>query len=248
MKYKALIRLAFCSLALALVLGCGEDFPLFTETLDIEDVDVRQSYIAVGGTTTIEASVFYSGDDTVLMYEWTADAGTIGGNGSTATYIAPGTPGTYSITLLVSDGAISDDRTVQIKVGQEAVDSLVLEVDAHWPATSHKDELKYKVNVESVTTGKVSLHYRITQDRDEFDAFLSIQIGQTTVLQETAIGAEQPSTAKTTVDEMDVSHIINSPGWYTITFYIRPGDRVANGWLMNEAKLTGVRGTADPQQ
>jgi len=249
MRYRTVIRFGLCSLMLVVVLGCGEDFSLFPGNLEIESMEAGQPSIGVGETTTIAASVSYSGDETVLTYEWTADAGTVGGTGSTATYIAPGASGTYFITLIVSDGVISDERTVQISVGQAAVDSLIMELDTHWPAAAHKDKLEYKVNVKSIT-GKVLIYYDITQDRDEFDAFLSIQIDQIDVLSpaERAIGAEQPSTAKRTVDQIDVSHVINSTGWHTITFYIRPGERMANGWLMNEAKIIGVQGTSDPQQ
>ena len=247
MKRVTRICFVLCSLMMVIIVGCGEDFSLFPETLDIEGLKVGQSSIGTGETTTIEAVVSYSGDETSLIYEWSADAGTIGG-GATATYIAPGTAGAYFVTLAVSDGAISDEKTVQINVGQQAVGSLILDVSTHWPAIEHKDALTYKVNVQSITGGNVSLYYDITQDKDPFDAFLSIQINQITILPEMAIGAEQPSTAKRTDGEINVSHIINSIGWYDITFYIRPGDNVIDGWLMNEAKLTGVQGTSDPQQ
>ena len=248
MKSRNILRLTICSLVIVAVFGCGEDFSLFTETLEIESIDVGQSYIEVGGTTTLEAYVSYSGDETVLMYDWSVDAGTIGGSGKAATYIAPATPGIYFATLRISDGAISDEKTVQINVGQQAVESLVLDFDTHWPAANHTDKLAYRVNVKSITGGKVLIQYDITQDRDEFDAFFSIQIGQITALPEMAIGAEQPSTARRTTGEIDVSHIISSPGWYIINFYMRPGDRVDMGWLLNEAKITGVQGTSDPQQ
>jgi hypothetical protein len=233
---------------LVVIFGCGEDFPILTETLEISNLEAVQSSVGVGETTTVEASVDYSGDETVLMYTWTADAGIISGTGSRATYIAPGNPGTYSIDVTVTDGVISAGKTVDISVGEQAVDSLILDRDTHWPATAHKDKLAYDVRIKSITSGRVLLHYDITQDQDEFDAFLSIQIGQRTILEETAIGAEQPSTAKRTIDDIDVSNVITSPGRYMITFYIRPGDRVQNGWLMNEAKITGVQGTSDPQQ
>ena len=247
MKCGTRIRFALCSLILVIIVGCGEDFSLFPETLDIENIKVGQSSIGAGETTTIEAAVSYSGDETALMYEWSADAGEVGG-GAIATYIAPGASGAYFITLVVSDGAISDERTVQINVGQPAGGSLTLDVSTHWPAMDHKDKLTYRVNVKSITGGNVSLYYDITQDQDPFDAFLSIQIDETTVLSETAIGAEQPSTAKRADGEINVSHVINDTGWYTITFYIRPGDNERDGWLLNEAKLTGVQGTSDPQQ
>jgi len=248
MRYKIIIRFALCSLILVVIFGCGEDFPIFTETLEISELEVTRSSIGTGETTTIEASVDYSGDETVLIYNWTASAGTIQGAGDKATYIAPGSSGTYSISLRVTDGVISRERTVAITVGQQSVESLILDRNTHWPAAASKDKLAYDVNIKTVVSGKILLHYDITQDQDEFDAFLSIQIGQKTVLPEMAIGGELPSTAKRTIDEIDVSSVITGTGRYMVTFYIRPGDRVENGWLMNEAKIVGVQGTSDPQQ
>jgi len=248
MKRKTTVYFALCSLLLVVIMGCGDDFSLLSETLEIDNIEVSQSSIGVGETTVAEAFVSYSGDATVLIYEWSADAGTVGGSDNRATYIAPGTSGTYFITLKVSDGAVSDEKTVQINVGEQAGDSLILDFDTHWPATDQKDKLSYRVNVASVTGTRTLIHYDITQDEDEFDAFLSIEIGQTNVLPEKAIGAEQPSTAKRTVDQIDVSHIVNTPGVHIIAFYIRPGDRVQNGWLLNEAKIIGVQGDVDPLQ
>ena len=248
MRYKTIIRFTLCSLSLVLIFGCGEDFPILTETLEIADLKVAQSSIGVGETTTIDASVDYSGDETVLMYRWTTEAGTVAGSGSRATYVAPGSPGAYYVEVIVSDGVISAGKTVTINVIQQSIEFLILDRDTHWPAAARMDKLAYNVNIKRVVGKKVVIHYDITQDQDEFDAFLSIQIGEKTVLEETAIGAEQPSTAKRTTDEIDVSNVITGPGRYMIYFYIRPGDRVENGWLMNEAKITGVQGTSDPQQ
>lgn len=248
MRRRTITYSVFCSLALVVIVGCGEDISLFSETLDIENIEVSPSSIGAGETTSVEAFVSYSGDETVLIYQWSADAGTIGGSGSGTTYIAPNSSGTYFVTLVVSDGVVSDEKTVQISVGEQAVESLILDFDTHWPATAHKDELSYRVNVKSIVGTRIFIHYDITQDMDEFDTFLSIEIGQSLALPETAIGAEQPSTSKRTIDQVDVSHIINTPGVYIITFYTRRSDPVPNGWLMNEAKIIGVQGTVDPLQ
>jgi hypothetical protein len=248
MRYRIIVRLALCSLALVIIAGCGEDLPIFTETLAVNSLTAAQSSIGVGETTTIDASVDYSGDETILLYTWTADAGQIHGSDSSATYIAPGTPGTYTISLRVTDGVVIDERTIGITVSQHSIESLILDIDTYWPAAAKKDKLAYSVNIKSVVSEKVLLHYDITQDQTPFDAFLSIEIGQTVVLPEMAIGAEQPSTDKRTIDDIDVTSVITGPGRYTVTFYIlSPGDITVNGWLMNEAKIIGVTGTSDPQ-
>lgn len=248
MRRKTTICFVLCSLILAVIVGCGDDFSLLPETLEIGNIEISQSSIGIGETTVLEAFVSYSGDETVLIYDWSADAGTVGGADTRATYIAPGTAGAYFITLMVSDGAVSDEKTVQIDVGGLGADSLILDFDTHWPATEQRDKLSYRVNVTSVTGARTLIQYDITQDMDEFDASLTIEIGQSPVLSEKAIGAEQPSTAKRTIDQVDVSHIVNTPGVHIITFYIRPGDRVQNGWLLNEARLIGVQGDVDPLQ
>ena len=248
MRRKTIIRFVLCSVILVVIFGCGEDFPTLTETLEITDLNVAQSSIGVGETTTLETSVDYSGDPTVLLYTWTASAGIITGSDSKAIYIAPSNQGIYSINVRVTDGVISKERTVEINVSQQSIGSIILDRDTHWPALAHKDKLAYNVNIKSVVSGRILLHYDITQDQDGFDAFLSVEIDQEAVLLETAIGGEQPSTGVRTIDEIDVSGFIPGPGRYMITFYIRPGDRVENGWLMNEAKITGVEGTSDPQQ
>ena len=248
MRRKTTICFVLCSLILVVIVGCGDDISLLPETLEIGNIEISQSSIGIGETTVLEAFVSYSGDETVLIYDWSADSGTIGGTDTRATYIAPGTPGTYFITLMVSDGAVSDEKIVQIDVGGLGADSLILDFDTHWPATEQRDKLSYRVNVTSITGARTLIQYDITQDMDEFDASLSIEIGQSPVLSERAIGAEQPSTAKRTVDQVDVSHIVNTPGVHIITFFIRPGDRVQNGWLLNEARLIGVQGDVDPLQ
>jgi hypothetical protein len=253
MRYRNIIRFGLCLLALVVISGCGEDFPILTRTLEVSGIEVAESSIGVGETTRVKASVDYSGDETVLMYDWTVEAGEIQeieDRAGEAIYKAPDEQGTYFINVVVSDGSTSDEGTVEIMVGQQAIESLILDRDTHWPAAAHKDKLAYNVNIKKVVSQRVLLHYDITQDQDEFDAFLTIQIGQNivTVPEEMAIGGEQPSTAKRTVRDIDVSNVITGPGRYMITFYIMPGDRVENGWLMNEAKVIGVEGTSDPQQ
>jgi hypothetical protein len=237
-------------LGIIFIIGCGTDIStiISNETLNVSDLKATQSSIGSGETTTIEASVDYSGDITVLMYTWSATGGKIRGSGNRVTYEAPNTPGIYSISVKVTDGAISSGNTIEITVRQSNTPTIVLDSNTHWPSENLKDKLAYDVNVTKVASGKVLLHFVITQDNDKFDAFLSIQIDQQTVLPEMAIGNEQPSTGKVTTRDVDVSGAIKAPGRYVVALYMRPGNRAQNGWLLNEAKLTGVEGSADPQQ
>ena len=236
-------------MVLAIFIGCGMDTSLIVATLKVSELKVSQSPLGTGETATIEAVVEYSGDKEVLIYTWTAEAGIIQGSGSRITYKAPNDPGTYSISVKVTDGATSSEKTIEIMVVQQTPEvSLILDRDAHWEAVAIEDKLAYDVRVTRVVGKRILLHYDITQDKDKFDAFFSVQIDQKTVLEEKAIGGEQPSTAVRTIGDIDVSSVINKPGRYMVNLYIRPGDRVKDGWLLNEAKLIGIEGTSDPQQ
>ena len=236
-------------LSMMFIIGCGGDVSILTETLNISDLKTTQQTVGVGDTTTVEATVIYSGDMTVLMYTWSATSGKIRGTGNRVTYEAPTTPGVYSISVKVTDGAVSSGRTIELRVAQfSSTVSLILDRDAHFPSENVKDKLVYDVNITKLSGEKLMLHFEITQDSDKFDAFLSIEIDGNIVLPEMAIGNEQPSTGKVTVRDIDVSNAIKAPGRYMITFYMRPGNRAQNGWLLNEAKLIGAEGSSDPQQ
>ena len=251
MNRKNIIFIAFFLIISMILVGCGEDINdlLSPETLDVSSLKTSQTTVGVGDTTTVTASVTYSGDATVLMYTWTATGGKIRGNGSSVVYEAPSTPGVYSISVKVTDGAISSGKTIEIRVTQEsATPSLIVDQNTYWSSEAVKDKLAYDVNVTKIDTGKVILHFEITQDQDDFDTFLSIDIDGNVVQPKMAIGAQLPSTGKFTARDVDVSNVIQVPGRYMINLYIEPGDRVQNGWLLNELKLAGVEGSSDPQQ
>lgn len=223
--------------------------PIPQETLEIKNLKAEKSLLNPGETTTIEVSVSYSGDTAVLMYRWAAEVGSIIGTGKRVNYIAPPVnPGSYSISVTVTDGLISAEKTIGVTVDQQFVDSLILARNTYWPALAHKDKLAYDVRITSLVGGKVLLYYDITQDQDKLDAFLSIQINEKVILAERAIGNVLPSTGIRTMEDINLTNVITGPGRYIITFYIRPGDRAKNGWLLNEAKLIGIKGTSDPQQ
>jgi len=219
---------------------------IFLETLKLSDIRFASPMVTAGDTTTIEATSDYSGDGTVLTHVWTTNAGTILGSGSKATYRAPEKAGTYSINVKASDGAVSSERTAEIDVEQGAPESSVLlGSNAFFPAQALKDKLSYNLKVTRIPGTKVMIHFDITQDSDKFDSFLSIEIGDRVILQDMAIGNEQPSTGIRTIRDIDVTNVITEPGQYTITFYIRPGDRTEKGWLMNEARVIGIEGSVE---
>ncbi len=219
----------------------------YVEKLKVNELKVPESAIIAGDTTFLQTAADYTGDESALTYTWSASAGNIMGTGNKATYKAPDNPGNYSVNVRASDGTIASERTAEISVEKPNFSAtLIIDTNKHWPATALKDKMSYSVKINRLTGGKVILHYDITQDKDNYDAFLSIEIGKRVILQDMAIGNEQPSTGIRTIRDIDVSDVITEPGQYIINLYIRPGDRTQNGWLLNEASLIGVEGSSEP--
>jgi hypothetical protein len=59
--------------------------------------------ISTSQRATLIASASDLDDDDILTYKWTSNGGSISGSGNTATF-SSGTPGTYTVSVLVSDG------------------------------------------------------------------------------------------------------------------------------------------------
>jgi hypothetical protein len=51
-----------------------------------------------------------------LSFDWSCSGGTITGSGASVNWTAPDTPGTYTVTVIVSDGTSSATSTVDIEV------------------------------------------------------------------------------------------------------------------------------------
>lgn len=107
-------RLAFLLyltvLAALFVGGCG------SVPLSISSLTATPAKVATGGTTTIScaAATSSSGD---LSYAWTADGGALSSTAGTAvSWTAPSTQGTYTITVVVSDGSGSVTASLQVVV------------------------------------------------------------------------------------------------------------------------------------
>jgi hypothetical protein len=59
--------------------------------------------VVTGGSSTVKCTASDPDGDTVT-YAWTYTGGSISGTGSTVTWTAPSTAGTYTVTAIVSDG------------------------------------------------------------------------------------------------------------------------------------------------
>jgi hypothetical protein len=69
----------------------------------ISSLTATPATLVTGGNSTIRCTASDPDGDT-LAYSWTYTGGSISGTGSTITWTAPSTAGTYTVTVIVSDG------------------------------------------------------------------------------------------------------------------------------------------------
>ena len=90
----------------------------------ISSLNPNPSSVDINQTTTITCSASDQ-DGNALTYSWTKNGGTITGSGSTITWIAPSTAGTYTITCTVSDGKGGEDsESINIVVTESDEDKI----------------------------------------------------------------------------------------------------------------------------
>jgi hypothetical protein len=107
---------------LTLLMGTG----CFNKAPEITSLTPSATSVARGGNCTITC-VASDPDGDTLTYTWTFTGGTISGTGSTVTWVAPPTEGTYTISVDVSDGkaaAVTDSCNIQVVNTPPAITSL----------------------------------------------------------------------------------------------------------------------------
>jgi chitinase len=147
---------------IALLFGgcCLTNEPPFISSLNLN----TEGEITTGEIYPVEC-VAVDADEDELSYSWTADAGSLSGEGDTVQWAAPDEPGSYTISVEVSDG--SDVATDQIIVWVEMPNNspLVESLDTDCPRVrkGHSatlsclasdpdgDELSYEWSVERGT-------------------------------------------------------------------------------------------------
>ncbi len=90
-----------------LLIGCSD----FNTEPVITGLTADNATVSPGGTVLLTCTAEDDNDDS-LTYNWECTSGSLVSNGSTATWTAPGSPGTYSISCAVTDG--NDGSTMEI--------------------------------------------------------------------------------------------------------------------------------------
>jgi len=110
-----LVTLAVCTITI--LCGCG----LLNKNPVITSVQSQKEWVELSGNNEVKC-VASDPDGDALAYHWTATGGDISGQNSTITWTAPDAPGTYTITVNVTDGR-----------GGEATGKLSMEVQVNHP-------------------------------------------------------------------------------------------------------------------
>jgi len=97
--------------------GCngGGTIPTINHSPTIISLTADSSSININQSDTITCLATDQNNDP-LTYTWTKSGGTITGTGSTITWTAPATTGTYTITCTVSDGELTNTQSIIITV------------------------------------------------------------------------------------------------------------------------------------
>lgn len=210
------------------------------EMLEVE-VETDSRELIIGDTTTLNATVDYTGDPSVLIYKWTADEGRILGNGSSIVYVAPQLAGRYTINLEVTDGITK--KTFSLHIDVEIGNAIILLPDRYWKGNTFTQELTFRLRVNEIHRENVTLRYEILQESARIGAFLSIAINNTDILQDNLIGTIQPDEPLIVADDVDVSHLITDIGIYEVKLTLDVIDVMENAWLLKKLMFIGLEGT-----
>jgi hypothetical protein len=119
------IQLILVSLVI-LALLAGGSCSLFNKPPEITSLTSSATQVARGGSCTVSCVATDPNADDTLTYAWTATGGSISGTGSTVTWTAPTTEGSYSVTVTVSDGkeAVNESCTIMVVNTPPSITSL----------------------------------------------------------------------------------------------------------------------------
>ena len=227
---------------IGIIIACDTENLLNTnlEMLEIE-VETESQQLIIGDTTTLNATVDYTGDPSALVYKWNVDAGRILGDGRNVVYVAPQAAGRYTISLEVTDG--NTKKTFSLHINVEIGNAIILLPNRYWKGNTFTQELTFKLNVQEIHRENVTLRYEILQESARIGAFLSIAINGTNTIQDNLIGIVQPDEPMIVIDDIDVSQIITDTGVYEVKLALDVIDVMDNAWLLKKLMFIGLEGT-----
>ena len=109
------ITIAFVCILLIFFIGCKKINNSNDISISIISLNADPESVPAENVSTISAEVDYNGSG-VLDYSWSSDSGLISGAGQSIQWHAPQTAGSYTISLLVDDGEVSDNASIVVDV------------------------------------------------------------------------------------------------------------------------------------
>lgn len=159
-----------------------------------------------------------------------------------ATYIAPETPGIYTITLKVCTRYAVVEKSCNVEVTNYIIKS---SPRVYWEA--NKDEELLQFDVEAIRRAPILLRYKIERNfnREQTETNLIVCIDEEEVSQQ-KIGSLQSLDPLVISDEIDVTQYINTPRAYNLKFMLKTMDIKENVWLLKSVQIVGVEGAFFP--
>lgn len=245
------------SLGIVFIAGCDLDRDRDAEPPMIEKLESEMQVIRTHETTTIVAEVLRNEDrDLQYEYAWsTTGDGEIKNNGAQklkedaetitvkATYIAPKTAGTYTVTLKVCTRYAVVEKSTNVEVTNYAIEIFPMH---SWEASDSDPSLTYGFCVEAIRHSPILLQYKIQRD-PQIEADLSVKIDKELVHKQkiTESNALEPVISV----EKDVTSHINRTGKYEITFTLKTAkDPIRENvcFFLKKIKIVGVEGDFFP--
>ena len=241
-KFPFYVQILFLLIAMCLISACDTDSLLNfeAETLEI-DLKAGTHTLNIGDTTTITATVDYSGDTSALDFIWSVSNGRIVGSGNSIVYVAPESAGTNTISLQVTDGNVSDRQDIRIEVS--IGHAIIATPNRYWQGNTFTQTLSFRLQVDEIFRENIKLRYEILQDTARAGAFLRITINDISVVRNRTIGTVQPDEPQMIGDEIDVSSVITAPGNYELSLTLEIVNVMEDAWLLRKIMLIGVEGT-----
>ncbi len=265
-----LLLFLYISLGITFLTGCGLDRDEGAEPPSITDLTIDPSSetvpdiltVTVQEVATVTAKVRPNKDsDLQYGYEWITTGGDIQHNGVqvddtvpergdtaltriTATYIAPKTPGIYTITLRVCTRYAFVEKTVPVEVTDYIVKYIPIDP---WKGGAREESLTYTLQVKAVRRSPITLSYTIQQNPRQATADLYLQIGTEMVPVERKIGKTQSLESVIYTNTVDITRHIQQSGEYKFDFKLKTENPImGNTWLLKEIKVVGIEGNFSP--
>lgn len=159
-----------------------------------------------------------------------------------ATYIAPETPGIYTITLKVCTRYAVVEKSCNVEVTNYIIKS---SPRVYW--RTDDQNLICPFDVEAIRRAPILLRYKIQRNfnREQTETSLIVYIDGEDVSQQ-KIGSLRSLDPLVISDEIDVTQYINTPREYELKFMLKTMDIKENVWLLKSVQIVGVEGDFFP--